>query len=115
MTLPEMITDFFQKVQSGIIDPLINGLYFLMPGFLVLALIVAVLTLIFAQRASAKIGAIAMVIVLAAVIPSIPELMNAFMSWFGGSGSVDVSSATDAAQQGLDAGMAETLGEMSGK
>lgn len=112
MTLPEMITDFFSKIQSGILDPLIGGLYYLLPGLLVLALVAAVAMLIFAQRMSTKIGAVVTIMVIAAIMPQIPDVINAFMSWFGGSGNVDLGSATDAAKEGIDSGMADTLGSL---
>lgn len=105
MSLPDMITDFFNRIQSGILDPLTSGLYGIMPGMLVVAVIVSVLVLAFAKQVGAKIGAVATLILCCAMLPNIPEFVNAVMSWFGG---MDVTDhASEVAKQGLQAGLGE--------
>lgn len=112
MDLPSLIASFFDKIQTGILDPLTSGIYGLLPGLLLLALIASLGVLVFSSRPGAKVGAVVTIVVIAAVIPNIPEVLNAVMSWFGG--TEVTSHAADAAQKGIEQGSAASLGSLGG-
>lgn len=105
MTLPEYILNIFNKFNSGILSPLIQGLYMVMPYIAVIGFGASIIWLIFADRKGPAIGSLVLSIVLIAVFVDVPNLINLIINWFSGSGTVDVSSATASAQNGLNQGI----------
>lgn len=101
MTLPDFIYDFFLKIQSGILSPLIKGLTYIAPFVCILGLIACVIWVIFAGRKGPAVFSLVIIIFVNIVIGSFPTVMQLVTDWFSVENTVDISSANEALNQGL--------------
>lgn len=108
MTLPEYITNFFSKMTLGFLDPIISGLYSIFPAFIILGIIFGVVGLFFRGTRGAAAVSLVICLILCGVFPSMGEFLSSIFSWFGS--SIDMSSATSAAEEGLSSGMSNIQG-----
>lgn len=111
MDLPTMIESLFAGVQQGILVPILNGLYAITPAMVVLAVVVAVITLIFVERKGAKIASLVSIAIIAYLWQYIPDLVTALMSY--GTGAVtDPAAAASAVQEAMTLPDNPSLGEL---
>lgn len=107
MDLPTLITSLFDGIETGVLVPILNGMYSLTPVVIFIAIVIAVISLIFAERTATKIGSIVTVAVIAYLWPHIPELVTALLDYNVASATADAASAAaDAAAAIPDASAA---------
>lgn len=111
MTLPEYIYDFFVKINTGILSPILSGLAYIFPLIMLIALICSILWLIFASRKGPAIAFTVVLLIGNAYLNTLPTAVTLFNEWFGGNATVDLSSATDAYNQGVQEGYSALEGK----
>lgn len=104
MSLPDYIYDFFVKINTGILSPLLKGLTYILPMLLILALVAGIIWLLFASRKGPAIFFVLVLLLANAGFGSLPKMVNVFNDWFGVSGTVDVTSATETYNNGFQEG-----------
>lgn len=110
MTLPEHIYDFFVKINTGILQPILSGLAYILPVIMLVALIASVIWLIFASRKGPAIAFTLVLLIGNAYLNTLPTTVTLFNEWFGGNQTVDLSSATEAYNKGAQEGNAAIQG-----
>lgn len=124
MDLPTLITSLFDGVENGVLIPVLNGMYSLTPIVIFLAIVFAILTLIFAERTATKVGSLITIAIIAYLWPHIPELVTALLDYNIAAVTPDAASAAagitaptpdvSAATPAPDAGSAPSLEELQG-
>ena len=104
MTLPDYIYNFFVKLQTGILSPILSGIAYILPFILLIALFCSVIWVIFAQRKMPAIGFMIVLLIANAYFQTLPTVINLFNEWFGGNATVDLSSATESYNTGVQEG-----------
>lgn len=97
MDLPTLITSLFDGVENGVLVPILNGMYSLTPIVILLAIVLAILTLIFAERTATKVGSLVTIAIIAYLWPHIPELVSALLDYNLAAVTPDAASAAGVA------------------
>lgn len=104
MNLPDYITSMFDNFITGILTPIQGGFYKILVPISVIALVVCIAWLAVASRKGPAAISLAITIVLCMIINDIPGLIVAIFNYNGASGTVDVASAANTANQALQEG-----------
>lgn len=104
MTLPDYIYDFFVKINTGILSPILSGLAYILPIILLIALMGSVIWIIFATRKAPAVAFTFLLLIGNAYLHTLPTALTLFNDWFNGSSTVDLSSATEAYNEGIQEG-----------
>ena len=115
MDLPTYILALFEGVKSGVIDPVIAGLYYISPGVFYIALIAAVVALVFAQRKAQWVVTFLIIAAAAYLLPHAPGLLDAVMNAELPEPSIEISdgSSFEVADDALEAGANAALDTLS--
>lgn len=104
MTLPEFITDFFTKIETGILSPVLSGITYIAPLLLTIMLIGSFIWIFFASRKGPAVGTFIGLLAVYIYFGMLPDLVSLLVSWFAPNSTVDLSSATNAYNDGLQNG-----------
>ena len=109
MDLPGQIGQIFSDLTTGVLIPVLKGIYGIAPYLIILAIVAGVAALLFAPRASQKTGGLLLCLVVAFVFWRVPDLLTALMSYTG-TGMAD--SPADVAKEAASEGMNAALGTL---
>ena len=110
MSLPEYITNMFNKLTTGVLNPFLSGLFGIIPTLSVIMVVISLIWLIFASRKGPALVTLIITLLICFFVNDIPSLINAIFNYSGASGTVDVSSAADTASQALQNGQSNIQG-----
>ena len=104
MQLPDFIYNFFEKLGTGVFSPILQGLAYIAPLLFTIMLAVSFIWLLFASRKGPAFGTFLLLLCIYIYFGMLPELLNMIQNWFVPNSSVDLSSATESFNQGLQQG-----------
>lgn len=110
MQLPDYIYNFFVKINTGILSPVLSGISYLLPMIMLLALVCSIIWVIFSNRKSVAIGFMLVLLVANFALNTLPQAIQLISDWFGSNSTVDLSSAQDSFNKGLQDGNSAVQG-----
>lgn len=115
MDLPTLIASLFDGIETGVLVPILEGLSGLTPFVLFIAIVLAILALIFAERTATKVGSLVTLAIIAYLWPHIPDLVSALLDYnLAAVGADAASNAAGGAAAAPDVSGAPSLEDMQG-
>lgn len=103
MDLPSQITALFDNVKTGVLVPVLQGLYDLGPYLLVIAIVAATFAFFFSRNVGVKAAAVLIPLLMWFVWPHIPDLLAGLTSYNGApTDATAISALKDAAAAGVN-------------